>query len=99
MTQPQVERFDRGATHLQIGRTYRYREGLRPEAWQVVPTGGGALDGTVVKFAYLGSFQEVTVATALGEIFVVTPDTARAWRAGEAIGLALHERSVSVVAA
>jgi iron(III) transport system ATP-binding protein len=72
---------------------------LRPEAWQVVPTGSGALDGSVVKFAYLGSFQEVTVATALGEIFVVTPDTARAWRAGEAIGLTLHERSVSVVAA
>jgi FAD/FMN-containing dehydrogenase len=26
----------RGATHLQIGRTYRYREGLRPEAWQLL---------------------------------------------------------------
>jgi len=26
----------RGAVHLQIGRTYRYREGLRPEAWRLV---------------------------------------------------------------
>jgi FAD/FMN-containing dehydrogenase len=28
--------LSRGATHLQIGRTYRYREGLRPEAWQLL---------------------------------------------------------------
>jgi len=72
---------------------------LRPEAWQVVAPGSGALDGSVVKFAYLGSFQEITVATALGEIFVVSPDASRPWRAGEAIGLGLQERSVSVVAA
>ncbi len=26
----------RGAAHLQIGRTYRYREGLRPEAWRLL---------------------------------------------------------------
>ncbi len=28
--------LDRGATHLQIGRTYRYREGLRPEALRLL---------------------------------------------------------------
>jgi FAD/FMN-containing dehydrogenase len=28
--------LERGATHLQIGRTYRYREGLRPEAWHLL---------------------------------------------------------------
>jgi hypothetical protein len=28
--------LSRGATHLQIGRTYRYREGLRPEAWHLL---------------------------------------------------------------
>lgn len=28
--------LERGATHLQIGRTYRYREGLKPEAWALV---------------------------------------------------------------
>jgi len=72
---------------------------LRPEAWQVVAAGGGALDGTVLKSAYLGSFQEITVATALGEIFVVSPDTTRRWQAGEALGLRLDERSASVVAA
>ena len=28
--------LERGATHLQIGRTYRYREGLRPDAWRLL---------------------------------------------------------------
>ena len=28
--------LERGATHLQIGRTYRYREGLQPEAWSIL---------------------------------------------------------------
>jgi glycolate oxidase len=28
--------LERGATHLQIGRTYRYREGLRPEALRLL---------------------------------------------------------------
>jgi iron(III) transport system ATP-binding protein len=72
---------------------------LRPEAWQVVTPGSGAFEGTVLKVAYLGSFQEITVATALGEIFVVSPDASHPWRAGAAIGLGLQERSVSVVAA
>lgn len=34
----------RGATHLQIGRTYRYREGLRPTTWDLVATLKRALD-------------------------------------------------------
>jgi iron(III) transport system ATP-binding protein len=72
---------------------------VRPEAWQVVPRAAGVLDGTLTKLAYLGSFQELTVATALGEIFVVSPDVERAWTVGEALGLTLAERSVSVVSA
>jgi hypothetical protein len=28
--------LERGAAHLQIGRTYRYREGLRPQAWRLL---------------------------------------------------------------
>jgi FAD/FMN-containing dehydrogenase len=34
----------RGATHLQIGKTYRYREGLRPEAWQLLEALKRAVD-------------------------------------------------------
>jgi len=73
---------------------------VRPEAWQVVPAGtAGSLAGRLVKQAYLGSFVELTVATELGEIFVVSPDVERGWAAGDALGLKLGERSVSVVAA
>ncbi|HRD96772.1 MAG TPA: ABC transporter ATP-binding protein, partial [Rubrivivax sp.] len=52
---------------------------VRPEAWQVVDSGPGTLDGRLVKQAYLGSFRELTVATELGEIFVVSPDVTRQW--------------------
>ena len=34
----------RGATHLQIGKTYRYREGLRPEAWRLLEALKRAVD-------------------------------------------------------
>ena len=72
---------------------------VRPEAWHVVPAGSGGLDGTLAKFAYLGSYYELTVSTALGEIFVVSPEVAREWHLGDALGLALAENGVSVVAA
>ena len=36
--------LERGATHLQIGRTYRYREGLRPEPWQLLEAIKRAVD-------------------------------------------------------
>ncbi len=86
---------------------------VRPEAWQVVPaatgtaTGSAAgtaagtatLAGSLVKQAYLGSLVELTVATELGEIFIVSTDVQRRWRVGETLGLRLSERSLSVVAA
>jgi iron(III) transport system ATP-binding protein len=72
---------------------------VRPEAWQVVAEAAGALPGTLVKCAYLGSLQELTVATELGELFVVSPDVQRAWRVGEALALRLQDQGVSVVAA
>jgi iron(III) transport system ATP-binding protein len=72
---------------------------VRPEAWQVVAPGEGALEGRLSKLAYLGNVQELTVDTALGEIFVVSPDVQRAWRVGETLGLRMVERGLSVVAA
>jgi iron(III) transport system ATP-binding protein len=73
---------------------------VRPEAWQVAPgtTAPGGLPGKLVKQAYLGSFVELTVATELGDIFVVSPDVQRAWQIGEPLVLLLGQRSVSVVA-
>ncbi len=72
---------------------------VRPEAWQVVAAGAGALEGTLSKLTYLGNVQELTVNTSLGEIFVVSPDVQRQWRVGETLGLQLLDRGLSVVAA
>jgi iron(III) transport system ATP-binding protein len=80
---------------------------VRPEAWQVVGAEGGgaggatgdALAGTLAKCAYLGSFLELTVATAIGEIFVVSPDVSRRWTIGDTLGLRLGGTGVSVVEA
>ncbi|MBL8343602.1 MAG: ABC transporter ATP-binding protein [Rubrivivax sp.] len=72
---------------------------VRPEAWQVGPPAPGTLAARLVKQAYLGSYIELTLATELGEIFVVSPEVQRRWSPGDALGLALGGRSVSVVAA
>ena len=72
---------------------------VRPEAWQIGAPGDPGLAGTLVKCSYLGSIQELTVATDLGEIFAVSPDVARTWRIEDAMSLTLSERGVSVVAA
>lgn len=77
---------------------------VRPEAWQVAPLAAGTepapgtLAGSLLKQAYLGSLQELTVGTVLGEIFVVTADVRRAWQVGEWLGLRLGAAGVSVVA-
>jgi iron(III) transport system ATP-binding protein len=72
---------------------------VRPEAWRVSSPGTAGLAGKVAKHAYLGSFQELTVDTELGSIFVVCTDAARRWRVGEGVTLQLPARGVSVVAA
>ncbi len=72
---------------------------VRPEAWQLVAEGGAALVGTLRKCSYLGHAQELTLDTALGEVFVVSADVARAWRVGDRTGLALGAKGWSVVAA
>ncbi|URI10671.1 ABC transporter ATP-binding protein [Aquincola tertiaricarbonis] len=78
------------------------RVAVRPEAWllQEAPAEPGqTLAGTVSKSAYLGSVLELTLATELGDIFVVTPQVERGWRPGDAAWLRLQGHGVSVVAA
>lgn len=72
---------------------------IRPEAWRIVPPTDAALRGALIKQAYLGSFQELTIHTALGPVFVVSPQVDRQWLPGEEVGLALGEHGVTVVAA
>ena len=70
---------------------------VRPEAWQLVPPGAGALAARLLKFAYLGGFMELSLATELGEIFAVSSDVARDWKVGQELGLALGANGVFVI--
>jgi iron(III) transport system ATP-binding protein len=76
---------------------------VRPEAWRLSThrglPGAPCLPGTVQKCAYLGSFQEVTLDTALGSIFVVWPELEPTWQPGQPAWLSLAGRGLSVVAA
>ena len=75
---------------------------VRPEAWRLStgqgPPGAPGLPGTVQKCAYLGSVQELTLDTALGSIFVVSPELERPWQVGQAVWLSLAGHGLSVVA-
>jgi iron(III) transport system ATP-binding protein len=76
----------------------RVKLAVRPEAWAIGAAAPGTLAGTLAKVSYLGGLMELTVAAPIGEIFVVSPDVARAWTVGEAVGLTLAGRgAVSVV--
>ncbi len=81
---------------------------VRPEAWRIHRQTQGAmhgqgdesaagLTGTLRKFAYLGSFFEYTFDTALGPIFVVSPDLTDVLGVGDEVGLSLVGHGVSVV--
>ena len=72
---------------------------VRPEAWRVAAGGATGLPGTVQKCAYLGSYLELTIDTALGSIFVIEPDVAAERAPGEAVTLSLASRGLSVVEA
>lgn len=69
---------------------------VRPEAWQIEAAGTG-ITATLVKRAYLGSGYEYTFDTALGAIFVVSPDLGRVLPIGAQVGLSLGQHGVSVV--
>jgi iron(III) transport system ATP-binding protein len=72
---------------------------LRPEAVAVTEADdpGAMLRGTVSKAAYLGGVMEYTVATAAGDVFVVSPDTDRARAIGAPVGLRFGGRGVAVL--
>jgi len=72
---------------------------IRPEAWLIDAEDTGGLAGTVSKAAYLGSFQELSVDTGLGSIFVVSAEVARTWTPGDRVTLRLNGRGVSIVPA
>jgi iron(III) transport system ATP-binding protein len=73
---------------------------VRPEAWRIGPAAADdapGLPATLAKRAYLGAVQELSFDTALGPVFVVSPDVARRWVVGEPASLSLAGPGVSVV--
>jgi len=74
------------------------RLAVRPEAWRLSRSAkAGALEAVVVKSAYLGSTQELTVDTVIGPIFVVWPEPGPLLAAGERVWLELGTHGVSPV--
>jgi len=76
----------------------KVRLAIRPEAWQVLAPGIGALAATVAKTAYLGSARETTFETELGPVFVASADQGSALHAGDAASLELGPHGHSVLA-
>jgi iron(III) transport system ATP-binding protein len=71
---------------------------LRPEAIALVPERRpDALEGEVKKATYLGSHMEYTVATALGELFVIDPRVDRPLAPGSAVSALLGAREITLV--
>ena len=73
------------------------RVAVRPQAWRLGSPGDGRLAATVATRAYVGAHVELTLSTAIGEIFVVTPDVRSEWTPGTIVGLDLGEGGVAIV--
>ena len=74
---------------------------VRPEAWHIhrlAQTDEHGLPAKLLKSAYLGSFFEYTFETALGSVFVVSPDLTDVLPLGIEVWLTLADHGVSVVA-
>lgn len=73
---------------------------VRPEAWQIQrhnDASQAGVAGKLLKSAYLGSFFEYTFETALGSVFVVSPDLTHVLPLGTEVALTLADHGVSVV--
>ena len=72
---------------------------IRPESVAILPDGGAGLPGTVAKAAYLGGLMEYTIATTLGDLFVVDVAVERPRAVGAAVILRLADHGVVPIAA
>lgn len=71
---------------------------VRPEAWLIGPATDSGLAARLLKRAYLGGFMEYTLASSLGDIFVVSPEVKHPLAIGTSVSLHLADHGVSVVA-
>ncbi|HEX7987957.1 MAG TPA: ABC transporter ATP-binding protein [Duganella sp.] len=86
----------RAANAYPVGRA---QVAVRPEAWRVGDAGQYGLPAKVLKATYLGGFYEYTLATEIGELFVVCPRVDRQRQRDETVSLGMHQTGVSVLAA
>ncbi len=70
---------------------------IRPEAIALVDSPDAPLRATVKKVAYLGGSIEYTLATGLGDLFVVSLSVERPREVGSAVGVALATHGVVVI--
>jgi iron(III) transport system ATP-binding protein len=72
---------------------------IRPESLRLVAESPGrpAIKGSVAKAAYLGTHMEYSVATALGELFVVDRAVTRPIPVGSPVWMELADHGVTVV--
>jgi iron(III) transport system ATP-binding protein len=71
---------------------------IRPEAVCLAPTNDdGTLEADVLKATYLGSHMEYTLATSLGELFVIEPEIDRPAKVGDKVAVHLTHRGVTLV--
>ena len=70
---------------------------VRPEAWRIAPAADAGLAATIVKRTYVGSLMEYTLASPLGDLFVVSPEVRYPLEPGAPVSLHLADHGVSVV--
>jgi iron(III) transport system ATP-binding protein len=76
----------------------RVQVAVRPEAWRVGDAGQYLLPAKVLKSTYLGGYYEYTLASEIGELFVVCPHLEYQRQAGDAVSLGLQRQGVSILA-
>jgi iron(III) transport system ATP-binding protein len=72
---------------------------IRPEAVEIGLPGDAGLPGTVRKAAYIGGVMEYTMATAIGELFVISMAVDRPLATGAPVSLTLAHHGVVPIAA
>ena len=79
----------------------RIKVAIRPESLLLMGArpNAPALEGSIDKAAYLGTHMEYTLATELGELFVVDRAVERPLRPGTAVFVTLGEHGITVVPA
>jgi iron(III) transport system ATP-binding protein len=70
---------------------------IRPDAVVISPKGPDGLAAIVTTVAYLGAVVEYTLATELGELFVIDRDGQAPLRPGDAASLSVRDRGVTIL--